>query len=401
MDARVAELFATAPGHARWAYGGGGAVRGLGRGLGLARSRGGLGRAPEGHAPAGAGATGDGGDAGGGVDPGGGAGAGDGAGLRRAGPGGLDARARTAAGGLGTRAPGAPHGVAEVGEPADGRGRAHGGAGAGGAVTVAHAAVGELPFSGLPAAVRAGLPEFAAPRRRGTYAAGRLAAARATAALTGAPHWPLPGERGAPGWPRGVRGSLTHTDELALCAVTATDGLAIGLDMEPLASADGLYAARRYAATPAELARVRAARRPDLAVLRLFCAKEALYKALPVARQEGLAFRSVTLEWTEPAPTTDAPVLLSVSAAEPAPAALRGATARCRVVGDHMVAAVTLTVTPTTTDPAAPPHPAPAARPGHPPRARPTAPPAVAYAPHAADSGYPTATEPAPGPATR
>ncbi|MFD4996370.1 4'-phosphopantetheinyl transferase superfamily protein [Streptomyces buecherae] len=323
VDVRVAELFgaATGPG-STFRPRAGAPARGLGRGLGLGRGRGhGLSRAPRGGA----------------------VGRGVGAGAV-----------------AGTRA-------------------------GGGAVTVAHATVGELPFTGLPAAVRAALPEYAAPRRRGTYAAGRLAAARATAALTGAPHWPLPGERGAPGWPAGVRGSLTHTDELALCAVTAADGLAVGLDMEPLASADGLYAARRYAATPAELDRARADARPELAVLRLFCAKEALYKALPAPRQEGLAFRSVTLEWPEPDPSAaDEPVLLSVSPAAPAPAALRGATARCRVIGDHMVAAVTL---------AAP---------------RPAYAPEYAYeyayayehetdARHAADAPYPADAERAPG----
>ncbi|MFT2019167.1 4'-phosphopantetheinyl transferase superfamily protein [Streptomyces sp. 796.1] len=167
------------------------------------------------------------------------------------------------------------------------------------AVRVARAAVGELPFAALPAAVRAGLPGFAAARRRGTYTAGRLAAARATAALTGAAHWPLPGERGAPHWPHGVSGSLTHTDELAVCVVTADPRFAVGLDVEPLTSAAGLYAARRYACTPAELARVEAEPHPELAVLRLFSAKEALYKALPAADQEGLTFRSVTLHWGE------------------------------------------------------------------------------------------------------
>ncbi|MER0244736.1 4'-phosphopantetheinyl transferase superfamily protein, partial [Streptomyces sp. HSW2009] len=132
-----------------------------------------------------------------------------------------------------------------------------------------------------------------------TYTAGRLAAARATAALTGAAHWPLPGERGAPHWPHGVSGSLTHTDELAVCVVTADPRFAVGLDVEPLTSAAGLYAARRYACTPAELARVETAPHPELAVLRLFSAKEALYKALPAADQEGLTFRSVTLCWGE------------------------------------------------------------------------------------------------------
>ncbi|WEV25637.1 4'-phosphopantetheinyl transferase superfamily protein [Streptomyces sp. 71268] len=322
VDARVAELFGatTGPGSAARA-GSGAPARGLGRGLGFGRGRGpGLSRAPRG------GAVGH---------------------------------------GVGAGAVAGTH--------------------AGGAVTVAHATVGELPFTGLPVAVRAALPEYAAPRRRGTYAAGRLAAARATAALTGAPHWPLPGERGAPGWPAGVRGSLTHTDELALCAVTAADGLAIGLDMEPLASADGLYAARRYAATPAELDRARAEARPELAVLRLFCAKEALYKALPAPRQEGLAFRSVTLEWPEPDPSAaDGPVLLSVSPTAPAPAALRGATARCRVIGDHMVAAVTL---------AAPrPAYAPEYAYGYETAAR-----HAAHASYQADASYPAHAERAPG----
>ncbi|QKW06895.1 4'-phosphopantetheinyl transferase superfamily protein [Streptomyces sp. NA04227] len=203
-------------------------------------------------------------------------------------------------------------------------------------VVVAQAHVGELAFSELPAPARDRMTGFTVPLRRRTYTAGRLAAARATAAVTGLPQWLGADEHGIPAWPVGTWGSLSHTNEIALCVTSVAPDTGLGVDIEPLDSAGELHAAVRYVCTPAERERVAASARPAEAVLRVFCAKEALYKALPARDQRGLSMRSVELDWSEPAAPYAPSTLVAVTG--PAP----GAEARCAVIGTHMVAAVTL-----------------------------------------------------------
>ena len=75
----------------------------------------------------------------------------------------------------------------------------------------------------------------AAERRRAEFAAGRDCAHRALR-LLGRPETGLAVGRhddGAPGWPIGVVGSITHTDRYAAAAVARADLLAIGVDAEP------------------------------------------------------------------------------------------------------------------------------------------------------------------------
>jgi 4'-phosphopantetheinyl transferase EntD len=91
----------------------------------------------------------------------------------------------------------------------------------------------------------------------------------------------LAGEGGAPGWPAGVRGSMTHCDGYAAAAVVAARlACAIGIDAEPDAPLpDGVL---DLVATPAEKDRVSAMPggpgEPRWDRL-LFSAKEALFKA--------------------------------------------------------------------------------------------------------------------------
>jgi 4'-phosphopantetheinyl transferase EntD len=160
--------------------------------------------------------------------------------------------------------------------------------------------------------------------------------------VTGRPHWLGSDDRGGPQWPDGVHGSISHTDELALCVATrAADdgpgaGLRLGLDLEPVASAPGLHAAHRYVCTSTESEQVAASSDPVLAVLRLFCAKEAIYKALPPGQQEGLGFRSVGLAWAEPGSAEEPTDLTAVEGP------VTGARATCAVIGTHVVAAAAL-----------------------------------------------------------
>jgi 4'-phosphopantetheinyl transferase EntD len=131
----------------------------------------------------------------------------------------------------------------------------------------------------------------AVARRVAEFAAGRHCARLALREL-GIEAGPIPiGERGAPQWPAGVTGSISHGAELAgavAARTTAYSGL--GLDIERRGRlAPQLY---RLLFTEQELA---APITPDLAVL-LFSAKEAVYKAaFPLLRQ-WIDFTEVLIE---------------------------------------------------------------------------------------------------------
>jgi 4'-phosphopantetheinyl transferase EntD len=118
-------------------------------------------------------------------------------------------------------------------------------------------------------------------RRRREYATVR-AYARACLGRLGCPPVPiLPGPGGAPAWPAGVRGSMTHCEGYAAAAVGLAPPIyAIGIDAEPDAPLpEGVLEA---VATPAELALL-----AGIADLEdgpcwdrlLFSAKETVYKA--------------------------------------------------------------------------------------------------------------------------
>jgi 4'-phosphopantetheinyl transferase EntD len=121
----------------------------------------------------------------------------------------------------------------------------------------------------------------AVDQRRREFRTGR-ACARAALARLGVPPAPiLPGVRGAPQWPAGVVGSITHCAGYRAAAVAwAHDVAALGLDAEPNEPLPG--GVLPMVASPAERARLAAlddgAR--DVCWDRLlFCAKDAVYKA--------------------------------------------------------------------------------------------------------------------------
>jgi 4'-phosphopantetheinyl transferase EntD len=128
----------------------------------------------------------------------------------------------------------------------------------------------------------------AVDKRRREFTTARGCARRALATLGVPPAPILPGERGAPQWPPGIVGSITHCAGYRGVAVAhAGDVLAIGIDAEPDdVLPDGVL---DTVSVPAERARLRelSAVAPGTCWDRLlFSAKESVYKAwFPLAKR--------------------------------------------------------------------------------------------------------------------
>jgi 4'-phosphopantetheinyl transferase EntD len=140
-------------------------------------------------------------------------------------------------------------------------------------------------FTDLPHAAllpqEAAIVERASDKRRREFTVGRECARIALGKLGVAPAPILIGERGAPRWPEGIVGSITHCDGYRAAAVAyADDVTAIGLDAEP---DDPLpRGVLDVISLPAERARL-AALAGEWPAVRwdrlLFSAKESVYKA--------------------------------------------------------------------------------------------------------------------------
>ncbi|MFE7843247.1 4'-phosphopantetheinyl transferase [Streptomyces sp. NPDC057474] len=121
----------------------------------------------------------------------------------------------------------------------------------------------------------------AVPKRRREFTVVRACARRAMEKLGVAPRAIVPGERGAPGWPDGLTGSMTHCEGYAAAALARIGDLAsLGIDAEPHdALPEGVLTA---IALPTEETRLRrlTADHPSVHWDRLlFSAKESVYKA--------------------------------------------------------------------------------------------------------------------------
>lgn len=149
-------------------------------------------------------------------------------------------------------------------------------------------------------AEEAAIVERAVDKRRREYTTGR-ACARSALAQLGLPPQAIPtGPRGAPQWPDGVVGSITHCDGLRASAVARTTDLAtVGVDAErneplPVHLLGDI-------AMPEERTRLEMLAREDPRVSwdrLLFCAKEAVYKAWFPLAERWLGFEDaiVTLD---------------------------------------------------------------------------------------------------------
>jgi enterobactin synthetase component D / holo-[acyl-carrier protein] synthase len=128
----------------------------------------------------------------------------------------------------------------------------------------------------------------AVQKRRREFATARDCARRALGSLGVAPGPILRGERGAPQWPAGIVGSITHCAGYRAAAVAqAGQVLTIGLDAEPAESLPGEVLG--LVTRPGERDRLRDLARDVPGVCwdtLLFSAKESVYKAwFPLARR--------------------------------------------------------------------------------------------------------------------
>jgi len=128
----------------------------------------------------------------------------------------------------------------------------------------------------------------AGEKRRREFGTGRHCARAALRALGLPPAPVLPDDRGAPRWPPGIVGSITHCAGYRAAAVArAPAATAIGIDAEPCQSLTPEVL--ELVSLPSERARLRelAVAEPDVCWDRLlFSAKESVYKAwFPLARR--------------------------------------------------------------------------------------------------------------------
>ena len=129
----------------------------------------------------------------------------------------------------------------------------------------------------------------AVAKRRREVAFGRACARQALGRSIAIPH----GAGGAPQWPEGMVGSITHTDDEA-AAMVAERGVyaGLGIDLESLAHAARTEDLLATVATDAERARAD----PTLPFAALmFSAKEAVYKCLYPRCGQFLEFHDVEL----------------------------------------------------------------------------------------------------------
>jgi 4'-phosphopantetheinyl transferase EntD len=172
-------------------------------------------------------------------------------------------------------------------------------------------AFGDLPPIELFPAEEAVIAN-AVDKRRREFTTAR-ACARAALAKLGLPPVPiLPGLRGAPQWPAGVVGSITHCAGYRASAVAHDrDIVTIGLDAEPHDTLPhGVLGA---VASPAEQARVAAlaAAEPGVCWDRmLFCAKETVYKAWFPLTLRWLGFEDAVVDFDAAAQTFTARLLV-------------------------------------------------------------------------------------------
>lgn len=164
-------------------------------------------------------------------------------------------------------------------------------------------AIVELPLGAAADALFTQLPneeqELAqdfAPRRRRTFAGGRHALRAALSALGRTSEGPiLRDDRGAPILPDGVRGSLSHSEDVACALVSLDISYHLGVDVESIARVARLDSA--LILTPGEVKQLPVNAR-DLELALKFSLKESLYKAIDPLLRRYIDFTEVEV-WVQ------------------------------------------------------------------------------------------------------
>ena len=171
--------------------------------------------------------------------------------------------------------------------------------------------------------------ERAIPKRQRQFRAGRYCAMKAMEALD--PRFAAQqvgrAASGAPLWPDGVTGSITHTDDFVSAAVArTTDAIALGIDTERIMSESQARDVGRMVAWPVEVAYARAAGMTRLEALTLvFSAKESMFKTLHPMVGQFFDFRDVRIVGVDAhAHTFTARIVRTLSDRFPAQTLLQG-----------------------------------------------------------------------------
>ena len=140
-------------------------------------------------------------------------------------------------------------------------------------------------------------------KRQAEFLAGRVCARAALLRLEGLNLIPAIGEDRAPVWPSHICGSITHsTGRAAAIVANNSHWRGLGMDLENLLNAERAERLAREILIPAELQRMKAGPRDQLALLvtLTFSVKESLFKALyPIVQQRFYFEHAEVLEWTE------------------------------------------------------------------------------------------------------
>ncbi len=101
----------------------------------------------------------------------------------------------------------------------------------------------------------------------------------------------------SPAWPKGIVGSISHTDELVWAAVASSETtLSLGIDAEKIVDPETADELRRVVATDKEIRSLESAfESPSLAVTLAFSAKEAAYKCIAPLGVRWLDFLDVQI----------------------------------------------------------------------------------------------------------
>ncbi len=138
------------------------------------------------------------------------------------------------------------------------------------------------------------------PRRVHDFTLGRIAAKIALEGLGFLEPPPvLQGVHRDPLWPEGVAGSITHEDDLGICAVAKISEVnSLGIDLQRVGRKRQFDISARIC-HPQEVAWLKKSAESEWRMIALFSAKESVYKAFYPLLRYRLGFKDVLLSWDE------------------------------------------------------------------------------------------------------